>query len=149
MVIRRRRTTYQAAVSERVEDDVFRSPKAHEIRRQSACVTSALRTTHSTWLYFYREIQPGGMRCPQRAGYTCALSPDFMRLRRTEHVVFNAFANCRLICRAPSANHHRLDDKPIHLFAALGPLHAYLEKEEARIFGELPLQFSNDAPALI
>jgi hypothetical protein len=23
---------------------------------------------------------------------------------------------------------HRLDDKPIHLFAALGPLHAYLEK---------------------
>jgi len=56
MVIRRRRTAYQAAVSERVEDDVFRSPKAHEIRRQNACVTNALRTTHSTRLYFAVEI---------------------------------------------------------------------------------------------
>jgi hypothetical protein len=46
----------QTAVSERVEDDVFRSPKAQEIRRQSACVTKALRTTHSIWLYFAVEI---------------------------------------------------------------------------------------------
>jgi len=40
----------------RLEDDVFRSPKAQEIRRQSACVTNALTTTHSTWLYFAVEI---------------------------------------------------------------------------------------------
>ena len=45
--------------------------------------------------------------------------------------------------------YHRLDDKPIQLFAALDPLHAYLEKGYARIFGELPLQFSNAAPAVI
>ena len=46
---------------------------------------------------FYSEMQPRRMRCPQRVGYTCTLSLDFLRLRRTEHVVFNAFANCRLI----------------------------------------------------
>jgi hypothetical protein len=40
----------------RVEDDVFRSPKAQEIRRQSACVTNALRTTPSNRLYFAVEI---------------------------------------------------------------------------------------------
>jgi hypothetical protein len=50
---------------------------------------------------FCSEIQPDGMRCPQRVGYTCTLSPDFLRLRRTEHVVFNAFADCRLICLYP------------------------------------------------
>jgi len=55
-MIRRRRTTYQAAISERVEDDVFRSPKAQEIRHQSACLTNASRTTHSIWLYFAVEI---------------------------------------------------------------------------------------------
>ena len=47
---------------------------------------------------FYGEMQPDGMRCPQRVGYTCTLSPDFLRFQRTEYVVFNAFANCRLIC---------------------------------------------------
>jgi len=55
-MIRRRRTTNQAAVSERFEDDVFRSPKAQEIRHQSACLTNALRTTHSPWLHFAVEI---------------------------------------------------------------------------------------------
>jgi hypothetical protein len=43
----------------------------------------------------------------------------------------------------------RLEDKPIHLSLLSALYHAYLEKEEARIFGELPLEFSNDAPALI
>src|SRR5206468_12488397 len=101
--------------------------KSDQARRSGHSVKGLNRNSKIQKVNFYREIQPCGMRCSQRVRYTCALSPDFMRLRRTEHVVFNAFANCRLICRAPSANHHRLDDKPIHLFAALGPLHAYLE----------------------
>src|SRR5882724_5515227 len=43
---------------------------------------------------FYSEIQPRRMRCPQHVGYTCTLPPDFLRLWRTELVVFNAFAIC-------------------------------------------------------
>ena len=32
------------------------------------------------------------------------------------------------VVRLRRITYPRLDDKPIHLFAALGPLHAYLEK---------------------
>jgi hypothetical protein len=53
------------------------------------------------------------------------------------------------VVRLRRITYPRLDDKAIHIFAALGSLHAYLEKGKARIFGELPLQFSNEAPALI
>ena len=41
--------------------------------------------------------------------------------------------------------------KPIHLFAppVCTPPQPYLENGYARIFGELPFQFSNEAPAVI
>jgi hypothetical protein len=97
---------------------------------------------------FYSEIQPVGRRCPQRVGYTCALSPDFLRLRRTEHVVFDTSFAVAMLSHGESKT-LRLEDKPIHLSLLSALYHAYLEKEEARIFGELPLEFSNDAPALI
>ena len=60
---------------------------------------------------------------------TCGYAAKHLRLRRS--------------------NVHRLEDKTIHLLAAFAVGRLYLEKEEARIFGELPLQFSNDAPAVI
>src|SRR5438067_13670127 len=77
--------------------------KSDQARRSGHGVKGLNRNSKIQKVNFYREIQPCGMRCSQRVGYTCALSPDFMRLRRMEHVVFDAFANCRLIRRAPSA----------------------------------------------
>jgi len=76
------------------------------------------------------------------AGFPAPSANGTRRLERARQLSFD-------VVRVRRITYHRLDDKPIHLFAFLGPLHAYLEKEEARIFGELPLQFSNDAPALI
>src|SRR6266446_1222130 len=72
--------------------------KSDQARRSRHGVKGLNRNSKMQKQNFYGEIQPGGMRCPQRAGYTCALSTAFMRLRRKEHVVFNAFSNCRLIC---------------------------------------------------
>jgi len=73
-----------------------------EVKSDQACrsghgVKGLNRNSKMLKKNFYSEIQPGGMRCPQRVGYTCALSPDFLRLRRTELVVLNALANCRLM----------------------------------------------------
>ena len=72
--------------------------KSDQARRSGHGVKGLNRNSKMLKQNFYREIQPDGMRCPQRVGYTCTLSPDFLRFRRTEYVVFNAFANCRLIC---------------------------------------------------
>jgi hypothetical protein len=123
--------------------------KSDQARRSGHGVKGLNRNSKMPKKNFYSEIQPGGMRCPQHVGYTCALSPDFLRLRRTEHVVLNALANCRLMSCAFGESPIIVLTTSQSTFSLLGPLHAYLEKEEARIFGELPLQFSNDAPALI
>src|SRR5437667_3550742 len=72
--------------------------KSDQARRSGHGVKGLNRNCKMQKQNFYSEMQPRGMRCPQRVGYTCALSPDFLRFRRTEYVVFNAFANCRLIC---------------------------------------------------
>ena len=88
-----------------VSDSEFGKPNRlrSEVKSDQACwcghgVKGLNRNSKMPKQNFYREIQPDGMRCPQRVGYTCTLSPDFLRFRRTEYVVFNAFANCGLIC---------------------------------------------------
>src|SRR6266481_2180050 len=81
---------------------------------------------------FYSEIQPGGRRCPQRVGYTCALSPDFLRLRRTEHVVFDTSFAVAMLSHGESKT-LRLEDKPIHL-SMLSALYTPISKKDRREF---------------
>src|SRR5258705_10097823 len=66
--------------------------KSDQARRSGHGVKGLNRNSKMPKKNFYSEIQPCGMRCRQRVGYTCALSPDFLRLRRTEHVVFDTLA---------------------------------------------------------